>query len=221
MLRETCFKYDISLRASHVPRKHNVAADHLSKHRVEQFKEIFPNTFDNPKKIKKLLFYLPLTNVDVREETGRTYHNIEYPSDKQIVDQAIGFPLKDDSETLSAKILDEGKLTTTNTHQTHGNSHDSTADLSEKSDTLDSLKDQSAPMYLPSGESQNVTCVTNYNLPTSNQDLLQPFSRHKQSSPTDDLRMSIVKKNVKDSCETDRTNSEIDNPQNSDNSESS
>ena len=47
-----------------------MAAHHLSRIDIEQFKTIIPNTFENPKKIKKVEFCLPLSEPDIRTERG-------------------------------------------------------------------------------------------------------------------------------------------------------
>ena len=54
----------------HIPRQRNVAADCLAKCHVDRFKEIVPNTFKNPKKVKKVNFCFPLLRHDMRQEEG-------------------------------------------------------------------------------------------------------------------------------------------------------
>ncbi len=211
LLSETCVKYNITLYASHVPREHNIAADHLSKHRVDKFKQIFPNTFDNPKKIKKLLFLGPLRNVDVREEKGRIYHNIEYPSESSTCDQGSSLTVKYDLGILPANSLEMEDNT-----NSHENSHDSSTDLSEERDVAVSSTEQPPPSHITSNLSQNMNYATNHNLPMSNTELLKPFSRHKQHSLAGGLEKECVKQ--KDGVEFDMTNHSKDKPENSDHS---
>lgn len=52
--------YHILLSAKHVQREDNVAADFLAKNKVDCFRKIVPNTREQSKKTKKLLFCLPL-----------------------------------------------------------------------------------------------------------------------------------------------------------------
>lgn len=59
VLRETCKKHNISVRAQHVSRLDNVAADILSKLDLEKFRAVVPDASMKPKKAKKLLFFLP------------------------------------------------------------------------------------------------------------------------------------------------------------------
>ena len=57
----TCLKYKVNLRAQHIYRLDNVAADRLSKQDIETFIEMFPNASLKSKKSKKMLFFLPLS----------------------------------------------------------------------------------------------------------------------------------------------------------------
>lgn len=61
IIYDMCQKYDITLTALHVHRIDNVAADLLSRSRVEEFREIIPQANEKSKKTKKLLFCHPLT----------------------------------------------------------------------------------------------------------------------------------------------------------------
>ncbi|KAI0214947.1 hypothetical protein LSAT2_033034 [Lamellibrachia satsuma] len=61
VLRMTCLKYKVNLRAQHIYRLDNVAADRLSKQDIETFIEMFPNASLKSKKSKKMLFFLPLS----------------------------------------------------------------------------------------------------------------------------------------------------------------
>ena len=79
----TCLKYNIDLRAQHIYRLDNIAADRLSKHDIETFIEMFPNAAIKSKKSKKMLFFLPLT--DPASQTIDTTKTVEHSKeDSQI-----------------------------------------------------------------------------------------------------------------------------------------
>ncbi|KAK2188347.1 hypothetical protein NP493_135g03049 [Ridgeia piscesae] len=83
VLRMTCLKYNIDLRAQHIYRLDNIAADRLSKHDIETFIEMFPNAAIKSKKSKKMLFFLPLT--DPASQTFDTTKTVEHSKeDSQI-----------------------------------------------------------------------------------------------------------------------------------------
>lgn len=60
ILKGITHTYHILLGAKHIQRESNTAADFLSRSEVEEFRKIVPNTRENAKKSKKLLFCLPL-----------------------------------------------------------------------------------------------------------------------------------------------------------------
>lgn len=60
IIYDMCQKYDITLTALHVHRIDNIAADLLSRCRVDEFREIVPDAHEKSKKTKKLLFCHPL-----------------------------------------------------------------------------------------------------------------------------------------------------------------
>ncbi|KAL8622078.1 hypothetical protein ACOMHN_056563 [Nucella lapillus] len=66
ILATTCEKYSIELRAGHVHRSNNTAADLLSRCKLSAFKKEVPEAAVSQKKTKKLLFWNPLqpTNCD-------------------------------------------------------------------------------------------------------------------------------------------------------------
>lgn len=72
---DTCEAEQILLAGGYVAREHNMAAHHLSRSEIDNFKTIVPNTFENPKKIKKIGFCLQFSELDTRREAGTTYYN--------------------------------------------------------------------------------------------------------------------------------------------------
>jgi len=72
VLRDTCLQYAIYLRAAHIKRKNNEAADSLSKSHISDFRELVPNATRKSKKTKKLLFYLPIAESDLIESKPKT-----------------------------------------------------------------------------------------------------------------------------------------------------
>ncbi|XP_046574026.1 uncharacterized protein LOC124282098 [Haliotis rubra] len=60
MMANMCQKYNICLKASHIYRVDNVAADFLSKVQIDKFKKVFPEAEIKSKKTKKLLFLKPI-----------------------------------------------------------------------------------------------------------------------------------------------------------------
>ena len=67
---DICETEQISLSSIHLPRDKNQAADSLAKSNIERFKAIIPNSFENPKKVKKVEFCQPLPDDETRMETG-------------------------------------------------------------------------------------------------------------------------------------------------------
>ncbi len=61
MLLDVVVTENISLKAAHLPRLQNRAADYLSKNKIQEFKALFPNSREAPIKHKKINFCLPLS----------------------------------------------------------------------------------------------------------------------------------------------------------------
>ncbi|KAK3601725.1 hypothetical protein CHS0354_016085 [Potamilus streckersoni] len=64
LLEDMCSTYNIKMQAIHVHRIDNVAADHLSRCQVSQFKKYIPMATDKAKKTKKLHFLQPFVQND-------------------------------------------------------------------------------------------------------------------------------------------------------------
>ena len=69
VLRMTCLKYNVNLRARHIYRLDNVAADKLSRHDIDSFIEMVPNAARKSKKSKKMLFFLPFSEPQIVKAT--------------------------------------------------------------------------------------------------------------------------------------------------------
>ena len=65
----TCLKYNVNLRARHIYRLDNVAADKLSRHDIDSFIEMVPNAARKSKKSKKMLFFLPFSEPQIVKAT--------------------------------------------------------------------------------------------------------------------------------------------------------
>lgn len=79
ILLTTIHKYNIEFLASYIPRLDNVAADLLSRQKVDQFREQVPNAYEKAKKIKKLAFFHPLIDKISYEES----HKVEREKKKR------------------------------------------------------------------------------------------------------------------------------------------
>ncbi|KAK6175629.1 hypothetical protein SNE40_014045 [Patella caerulea] len=69
---QMCAKYNIRLKALHVRRMENHAADLLSKLNVGEFKKFVPDAKLMPKKTKKLLFWRPLIEMDKPKDDSKS-----------------------------------------------------------------------------------------------------------------------------------------------------
>ncbi|KAK7499592.1 hypothetical protein BaRGS_00009244 [Batillaria attramentaria] len=111
ILCHTCSRNRIELRAAHVQRTENTAADLLSRFQVAKFREVIPEAAPACKKTKKLLFWNPLQTLPHLKQTlfkdsGDTIQVQSTPAHKSPLSrlQALGKSVEDVHETSASVI---------------------------------------------------------------------------------------------------------------------